>query len=1202
MSECIKIENVQGNQILVWSEIEQAFINVTPSESLLNVERMTHQALSPNANIIHGINNNVLQSKGIVAGENVTITDNGTDLIIDVDIDPSTDAETLSGFTHNDFVKRENLNQLVDIAAIEARLDVYNKDAMHDQFMETNASNIPDLDNAYDLGANGRRYADIYATTLHGTATNATIANTIRKNNANEYDVLTWKDNEWRPLPAGSVQLTSIEDVNVNDVENQNVLMYNSDLKVWESKSILDIIPTTSMDFANTGYGEELYINTVENTARFRSIVANDGILLLSDENSVYLSTDDDHTDDLINTKLSEIDIDALENIFTIDKTSNNTMLVWEDGVVVNKPIPVGGGGSGGAIDTTNASEGQFLGFDGTNLVFTETPDALLDISTVNAQDGYYVAFNGVDYELRELTDTDSLLDVDTSTATNGDVLVWDGTKYVLQSVNDLDSIDTENVENGYVVTYEAGEFVLAEPVNIGLTLDDLDTTTASDGFYVAYNGVGYELREMVADSEDNDLLSNVDTTTANDGDVLVWNGVEYALETITSLDDVDVSGAENGQVVAFENGEFVLQDQATITGTLDDIEVTNADVGDSVVWNGIDYELKTITDTLGEVPTTSASDGYYVAFNGTGYELRELSSSGAGEANTDMLRDVSTTTASNGDILVWDGSNYVLQDVKTLGDIDTSGAVDGFILSYTNGEFKLVEISDTLADVDTSTATGTEFLKWNGSEYVLQDVQTLDDIDDSGAAVDDVIVWQGGSYKLKTVNVNDTLGDVSTVGAEDGYFVAYNGSGYELRELASGGAGEANTDMLRDVPTTGATSGDILTWNGTGYELQTVDVTDTLGDVDTSGTTGNEFLKWNGASYVLESIDATDTLGDVSTVSASSGDVLIWNGSSYELSSITDNDTLGDVDVSTASDGDYVAYNTTNGSFEVRKYVGLDTVDTDTATDGDALVWNGSGYEFRELSGGGEANTDMLSDVSTAGAVNGDVLSWNGTGYELTTVSDNDTLGDVDTSTASDGDVLAWNGVDYELRAVTGGDGVTTLEGLTDVDETIVANDGDVLTYNSSKSQYEPAPIAAVGGSGSTKYEIMKINYDVSNKFVDAEYLTDGIVVSNIIDRDLTDLEVTFTGYSFPPISIGYWGYAYDQNEYHYTAITDAINKMSVVSGGVSGAPDLFDPNRVNKEFTLGLTGRPAETGSVESSGFPPEPTHAYVVFVMGE
>lgn len=195
------VDTPQANQILIWSNVDNAFINVDPDENILNIDIPEYTVTNLSANGVALVENFVggtLQVNRLIGGNGVTLSKASGEITIEVD---NNDANTLNGFTDSEFLKVNNQLSEIDTSSLLSRLDVYTTDQSHDEFMETNASNIPDMDNVYDLGSNGRRYADIYAKTFHGTATRALVADTVASKGAVEGEILIWRsdDNDWMP-------------------------------------------------------------------------------------------------------------------------------------------------------------------------------------------------------------------------------------------------------------------------------------------------------------------------------------------------------------------------------------------------------------------------------------------------------------------------------------------------------------------------------------------------------------------------------------------------------------------------------------------------------------------------------------------------------------------------------------------------------------------------------------------------------------------------------------------------------------------------------------------------------------------------------------------------------------------------------------------------------------------------------------------
>ena len=70
----------------------------------------------------------------------------------------------------------------------------------------------------------------------------------------------------------------------------------------------------------------------------------------------------------------------------------------------------------------------------------------------------------------------------------------------------------------------------------------------------------------------------------------------------------------------------------------------------------------------------------------------------------------------------------------------------------------------------------------------------------------------------------------------------------------------------------------------------------------------------------------------------------------------------------------------------------------------------------------------------------------------------------------------------------------------------------------------------------------------------------------------------------------------------YRFINVTTAVSDMSISGVGSVGSPTLFDPTRPIKEYNMSVSVRTSESQASPSDGFPPQPTHAYVVFVMGD
>lgn len=195
MLDKINITDPERNDILVYSDIEHKFVNVKADIDTLGIELPEYSIVKlsqQGESLVTRFQGNTLRTKSIIAGEGLKLT--STNNSVTISIDGDNNANTLSGLKAEDFLQVKNGLSELDPQVILDAIEVYTRKQAHDQFMETNASNIPDKDNTYDLGANGRRYADIFAETFHGTATEAIIAHGVRQNGAEDGDVMVWRD------------------------------------------------------------------------------------------------------------------------------------------------------------------------------------------------------------------------------------------------------------------------------------------------------------------------------------------------------------------------------------------------------------------------------------------------------------------------------------------------------------------------------------------------------------------------------------------------------------------------------------------------------------------------------------------------------------------------------------------------------------------------------------------------------------------------------------------------------------------------------------------------------------------------------------------------------------------------------------------------------------------------------------------------
>lgn len=154
-----------------------------------------------------------------------------------------------------------------------------------------------------------------------------------------------------------------------------------------------------------------------------------------------------------------------------------------------------------------------------------------------------------------------------------------------------------------------------------------------------------------------------------------------------------------------------------------------------------------------------------------------------------------------------------------------------------------------------------------------------------------------------------------------------------------------------------------------------------------------------------------------------------------------------------------------------------------------------------------------------------------------------------------------------------------------------------------SLNSKADAASLASVAQTGSyndlidapiaTTVEYFKINYATDGSIASITDRTGGIA-GNVTSALGGIVEITFTGYSFPPAGAMIYGYAYATNEYVVTPITKDMTTRKLAGGGSAGAPTVFG-NLGSLKLTLKLA--ESDTGASRQFG---TTTHAWVMFSM--
>ena len=555
MSNDFKINNPSANQILVYSDIHKAFINVDPAQT-------STDAVEDGVNIGGGIaifndtQSGNMRFKTLKSSDGITLENRGSYVEIGFD----GDAQTLGGLAKDDYLHVSK--NLLDVDAVEARnnLDVYSRQEINDGFMESNATNIPDRDNAYDLGSNGRRYADIYAVTFRGTATNAILAQDIEQKGAQDGQVLTWDDarKEWLPQDALSSRLGDLIDVDLSNLQNESVIVFNASRNIWEALPLDSLgggsgggSGGTITDAENVGSGIGTFFTRFGGNLQFRSITAGDNVSVSTNFNNeeVVISADvPETTDDLpegstnryftdqrVRDVLSSVSIQDLGDM-PINGPRSGQAPVWNGTEWEFQSVAVG------IFSTDDLVEGE------NNLYFTQD-------RTFDAIDEYLLdASRGI--VLQDLKDTNVSL-------TAGTYLYNDGTRWVNRAIQmgDLANVNLTGLTDGSTLMYNA----INSRFEVGVLPQRLiDLQETPDSLHFSQESFDTFFGDKTAD----DLAESANRKFLNTTNLINT----MSTVSIGHLSDVDLTNIADNSVLVWDSAQsaFVMADSSSLNVTVD--------------------------------------------------------------------------------------------------------------------------------------------------------------------------------------------------------------------------------------------------------------------------------------------------------------------------------------------------------------------------------------------------------------------------------------------------------------------------------------------------------------------------------------------------------------------------------------------------------------------------------------------------------
>ena len=887
-------------------------------------------------------------------------------------------------------------------------------------------------------------------------------------------------------------------------------------------------------------------------------------------------------------------------------------------------------------------------------LVGQSTIDDLSDVSVTSTQDGQFLVYNNTsgEWENQTVNLSSSILGSSDTTIVNTQLnqsLQWNGTTWVnaypsIQHLSDIDRLNSPS--NNDTLKWDAlnNQFTFAPAVVSDQSLATTDNVTfnnitSTGTIQTSGTVIGNAFEGKLYDTNGNVILDNTSGAVGFGGNISS-NGpssfsgtVDFNGATIQNLDislgdlsNVSSTAPSTGYVLKWSGSEWAPAADSTATGGAG-ISLTDLSSGVGLTYNNVtgNFALNAELNDLNQVNTSGVTDGQVLKWNASANEwqpdddlvLTDTDSLPEGSTNyyfTSSRFDSSFNTKTTDD-LVQGTTNFYYDD--NLVDARLAAQIlPGANINITPGVGGQLTISSTAggstySDADarsalslsTNNASGGGALTYSSASgqftYTPPDLSGFSTFDGAYSSltgkptiptkVSDLTNDSGFLTSVGTINYNDLsnrptvptdvnqLGDASNL-LFDGQYASLNGA-------------PTIPSALGDLTMPTGSNGQVLTTDGAGnFTFTTV-----------SGGGGSSYGDSDVESYMgqfdFHILPDTNATYDIGSASNKIRHLFLSDNSLY-----IGNNTLN-------TTGSNLMFN----SQDVMDYTNIKNkptipTDVDDLTDtgnllGGTTYTAGTGLQLNTNTFSLNANLSDLQNVSTNAPNTGQVLKWSGSEWapvdesggtpDLSSSSVGD-LNDVNISGISTGEFLAWDGTRFVAQAGSTTD--LTSESITELSDvsTDTPNNGDVLTWNSSTSSYAPSAPASGGGGGSgTSTERFKLNYATNGSLSSISNATSG-VSATILSTTGGDVEITFSGHSYPPANILIYGYARASNQYSIMPLNKDISTRTVAGGGTAGSPTAFG-SLGSSVVTLKL--READTGASRSFG---TDTHAWIIFTM--
>lgn len=350
-------------------------------------------------------------------------------------------------------------------------------------------------------------------------------------------------------------------------------------------------------------------------------------------------------------------------------------------------------------VNVTNPEDGQVLVFDNGVLVNTESPSGWDVKETVTINTGI-VTFDlssakGFYVDLTEDITTINFINADTEDfvvfsivfkqdSVGGRTISYPSNVIgpLFQPYNAPDSVSIMSF-----MSYDGGVSIYQSDITLDSDINGLVTIGQVDGLQTFINDTNGEITNIGT------RLSAVEGSTTQ--------------VSMSTLDDVDITGISTGQILEYDGNNFVPVDQPNIPSTfaeqfndLSDVNVTGISSGDFIYFNGsvftgVQVDIPTHLNDLTDVVVSAPQHDQALAWNSVTQRFENRTISGSGSAtNLAGLNDTNISSPQNNQLLRYDSgigkwANWTMPAYATnlngLSDVTITSVQNNHVLKRTS-------------------------------------------------------------------------------------------------------------------------------------------------------------------------------------------------------------------------------------------------------------------------------------------------------------------------------------------------------------------------------------------------------------------------------------------------------------------------------------------------------------------------------------